>query len=144
MLMFFVFLGYYLFFDDNDVHLTKWVLAFPLLVAMMGALSLGLGIIISAMTTKYQDLKNFIGFGVTLLMYITPVIYPVSSVPDTYSWFIKYNPITPIIEAFRLGFTGAGTVQVLDLVYSGGFIMIILVVGSLMFHQVEKTFMDTV
>lgn len=144
MLMFFAFLGYYIFFDDNDVHITKWVLVFPLLVVMMGGLSLGLGIIISAMTTKYRDLKNFIGFGVTLLMYITPVIYPVSSVPDSYSWFIKYNPITPIIEAFRLGFTGAGTVDGLDLVYSGGFIMVILLIGALLFHQVEKTFMDTV
>jgi lipopolysaccharide transport system permease protein len=144
MLMFFAFLGYYMFFDENDVHITNWVWVFPLLVAMMGGLSLGLGIIISAMTTKYRDLKNFIGFGVTLLMYITPVIYPVSSVPESYSWFIKYNPITPIIEAFRLGFTGAGTVGWLDLVYSGGFIMIILLIGALMFHQVEKTFMDTV
>lgn len=144
MLMFFAFLGYYMFFDENDVHITNWVFVFPLLVVMMGALSLGLGIIISAMTTKYRDLKNFIGFGVTLLMYITPVIYPVSSVPDSYSWFIKYNPITPIIEAFRLGFTGAGTVSWLDLLYSGGFIMVILLIGALMFHQVEKTFMDTV
>lgn len=144
MLMFFAFLGYYMFFEENDVHITNWVFLFPLLVVMMGGLSLGLGIIISAMTTKYRDLKNFIGFGVTLLMYVTPVIYPVSSVPESYSWFIRYNPITPIIEAFRLGFTGAGTVNALDLLYSGSFIMVILLIGALMFHQVEKTFMDTV
>lgn len=144
MLMFFIFLAYYMFFTDSEVHFTNWVFLFPLLVAMMGGLSLGLGIIISALTTKYRDLKNFIGFGVTLLMYITPIIYPISEVPAAYAPFIKYNPITPIVEAFRLGFTGAGTVDAIDLVFSGGFISVVLVIGSLMFHQVEKTFMDTV
>jgi lipopolysaccharide transport system permease protein len=110
----------------------------------MGGLALGVGIILSALTTKYRDLKNFIGFGVTLLMYVSPVIYPVSAVPDSYKWFVKFNPISPIIEAFRLGFTGVGTVDAIDLVYSGAFISVVLLIGIILFHRVERTFMDTV
>ncbi len=144
MLMFLGFLAYYMIFTDANIHFTNYVWLFPLLVIMMGGLSLGIGIILSAMTTKYRDLKNFVGFGVTLLMYASPVIYPVSAVPEAYSWFIRYNPISPIIEAFRLGFTGSGTVTTLDLIYSGTFITIILVLGAVMFHRVERTFMDTV
>ena len=144
MLMFLAFLGYYMVFEENTLHFTKWIFAFPILVLMMSSLSLGIGIIVSALTTKYRDLKNFIGFGITLVMYASPVIYPVSAVPDSYSWFTRFNPIAPILEAFRLGFTGAGTVSLIDLIYSGSFILIVLFIGLLLFHQVEKTFMDTV
>lgn len=144
MIMFLVFIAYYRVVEGSSIHFTKWVLLFPVLVVMMSGLSLGIGIMISALTTKYRDLKNFVGFGVTLLMYASPVIYPVSAVPDTYSWFTKYNPIAPIIETFRLGFTGSGTVAITDLLYSGLFITVILVIGAMMFHRVEKTFMDTV
>jgi len=144
MLMFFCFLGYYLLFTDAPMKITNWAWLFPLLVVMMGGLSLGIGILLSALTTKYRDLRNFIGFGVTLLMYVSPVIYPVSSVPAGYAAFVRYNPISPIIEAFRLGFTGSGTVNVYDLCYSGAFIVIVLSIGALMFHRVERTFMDTV
>jgi len=144
LLMFFSLLAYYMLFTDANIEITKWAWLFPLLVVMMGGLALGVGIILSALTTKYRDLKNFIGFGVTLLMYVSPVIYPVSAVPDSYKWFIKFNPISPIIEAFRLGFTGVGTVDAIDLVYSGAFISIVLLIGIILFHRVERTFMDTV
>jgi len=144
MLMFLAFIAYYMIFTDAPIFFTNYIWLFPILVLMMGGLSLGIGIILSAMTTKYRDLTNFVGFGVTLLMYMSPVIYPVSAVPESYSWFIKYNPISPIIEAFRLGFTGSGTVTPIDLVYSGIFIVIVLVLGAVMFHRVERTFMDTV
>jgi lipopolysaccharide transport system permease protein len=144
MLMFLAFLGYYMFFTDANIHFTKWIWLFPVLVMMMGGMSLGIGIIISALTTKYRDLKNFIGFGITLLMYASPVIYPVSAVPETYSWFTKYNPIVPILEAFRLGFTGSGTVDVSELLYSSIFMVLLLVVGAVIFHKVERNFMDTV
>lgn len=144
MLMFLAFLGYYMLFTDAPVHFTRWIMLFPILVLMMGGLSLGIGIILSALTTKYRDLNNFVGFGVTLVMYASPVIYPVSAVPEAYSWFTKYNPIAPIIEAFRLGFTGSGTVSVSDLLFSGAFIAVVLVIGLILFNRVEKTFMDTV
>ncbi|MCF8461074.1 MAG: ABC transporter permease [Flavobacteriales bacterium] len=144
MLMFIALLVYYMNFTDSNIYLTSWVLLFPVLVLMMGGLALGVGIILSALTTKYRDLQNFIGFGVTLLMYVSPVIYPVSSVPESYAWFVKYNPITPIIETFRMGFTGSGTVNGIDLVYSGSLIFVLLVIGIILFHRVERTFMDTV
>jgi lipopolysaccharide transport system permease protein len=144
MLMFLTLLVYYMYFTESSIQITNWIYMFPVLVVMMGALSLGVGIILSALTTKYRDLKNFIGFGVTLLMYVSPVIYPVSAVENTYGWVVKYNPLAPIIEAFRLGFTGSGTVTLLDLAYSGGFIVVILIIGSMLFHRVEKTFMDTI
>ncbi|MFT5902840.1 MAG: lipopolysaccharide transport system permease protein, partial [Bacteroidia bacterium] len=83
-------------------------------------------------------------FGITLLMYASPIIYPASAVEAKFGWLIKINPIAPIIEAFRLGFTGSGTVAPIDLVISGIFISILLVIGMMMFHRVEKTFMDTV
>lgn len=144
MLMFLAFIAYYTFVEESNIHFTKWVLLFPALVLMMSGLSLGVGVIVSALTTKYRDLKNFIGFGITLLMYASPVIYPVSAVPPGYSWFIKFNPISPILEAFRLGFTGSGTVHLSDIAYSGVFIVIVLLVGAVLFHKVERTFMDTV
>lgn len=144
MLMFLAFLAYYMMFEDTSLHFTNWIFAFPLLVLLMSGLSLGLGIIISAMTTKYRDLKNFIAFGVTLLMYVSPIIYPASAVEGKMIWIVKLNPIAPIIEAFRLGFTGGGTVSALDLVYSSLFTLVTLIVGAMMFHRVERTFMDTV
>ncbi|MBI1286899.1 MAG: ABC transporter permease [Flavobacteriales bacterium] len=144
MLMFLTFLGYYLIFEQTSLHFTKWVFAFPLLVLMMSGLSLGFGIIVSALTTKYRDLKNFIGFGVTLLMYVTPIIYPASALKGNLVWAVRLNPIAPIIEAFRLGFTGNGTVSVAEVVYSGIFTLIILFIGLVTFHRVERTFMDTV
>ncbi|MFT4545379.1 MAG: lipopolysaccharide transport system permease protein [Bacteroidia bacterium] len=144
MLMFLAFIAYYTFVEESTIHFTKWVLLFPVLIIMMSGLALGLGIIVSSLTTKYRDLKNFVGFGITLLMYASPIIYPASAVEAKFGWLIKINPIAPIIEAFRLGFTGSGTVTPMDLVISGVFITITLVIGLMMFHKVEKTFMDTV
>ena len=144
MLMFLAFIAYYTFVEESTIHFTKWVLLFPVLIIMMSGLALGLGIIVSSLTTKYRDLKNFVGFGVTLIMYASPIIYPASAVEEKFGWLIKINPIGPIIEAFRLGFTGSGTVTPMDLVISGVFITITLVIGLMMFHKVEKTFMDTV
>ena len=144
MLMFLALLVYYMNFEETTLRLTPYLVFFPLLVVMMGGLALGIGIVFSTMTTKYRDLSNFIGFGVTLLMYITPVIYPLSAVPKGYEWFIRYNPIAPIIEMFRLGFTGVGTVTMGDMIYSGGFTVVVLFIGIMLFHRVERTFMDTV
>ena len=144
MLMLISLLVYYSFFTDADVHISKYIVLFPVLVLMMAGLALGVGILVSSMTTKYRDLKNFIGFGLMLLMYASPVIYPVSAVPGAYRWFVNYNPITPIIETFRLAFTGSGTFDLPHFLYSGGFIIVILVIGMMVFHRVERTFMDTV
>ena len=123
---------------------TSWLMI-PLLVLMMAGLGLGLGIIISSLTTKYRDFNVLIGFAVQLLMYATPVAYPLSFLKGKsfYNW-IAWNPLTPIVEAFRYALFGTGTVDAGGLLYSGGVIAILLFAGLLIFSKVERTFMDTV
>jgi lipopolysaccharide transport system permease protein len=121
-----------------------WIALSPILILMMAGLGLGLGIIISSLTTKYRDLRFLITFGVQLLMYATPVIYPISSIPERLRWIILANPMTPIVEAFRYAFLGAGTVDVSHLLYSFTFMLVIVLLGIVIFNRVEQTFMDTV
>lgn len=121
-----------------------WIALSPVLILIMAGLGLGLGIIVSSLTTKYRDLRFLVTFGVTLLMYATPVIYPVSSIPENFQWIILANPMTPIVEAFRYAFLGAGTVDPGHLLYSFGFMLVVVFLGSLIFNRVEQTFMDTV
>jgi lipopolysaccharide transport system permease protein len=121
-----------------------WILLSPILILMMAGLGLGFGITISSLTTKYRDLRFLVTFGVQLLMYAAPVIYPVSSIPERFQWIILANPMTPIIEAFRYAYLGAGTVNINQLLYSFGFMVVIVLVGSITFNRVEQTFMDTV
>ena len=107
---------------------------------MMAGLGLGFGIIISSLTTKYRDLRFLVTFGVSLLMYATPVIYPVSSIPERFQWIILANPMTSIVEAFRYAFLGAGDANIGHLVYSFGFMLVVVIVGSIIFNRVEQTF----
>jgi lipopolysaccharide transport system permease protein len=111
---------------------------------MMGLLALGLGMIINAMTTKYKDLVFLLTFGIQLLMYATPVIYPLSSIPQKYQWLIMANPMSPIVETFRYAFLGSGSFSWLYLVYSLSIILIILALGTIVFNKVEKSFTDTI
>lgn len=145
-IQFLFFLGFMAYFALRGTvfHPNLWILFSPVLIFMMAGLGLGLGILISSMTTKYRDLRFLVSFGVTLLMYATPVIYPVSSIPEGYQMLIKANPMTPIVETFRYAFLGAGTVNPLDLVYSFGFMVVIVIIGTVVFNRVEATFMDTV
>jgi lipopolysaccharide transport system permease protein len=138
---------YYWIKDDYSFHFTVYILLFPLIVILMGLLGLGLGMIITAMTTKYRDLAFLVTFGVQLLMYATTVIYPLSTAIikfPKYSWVIKYNPITPIIEIFRIGFLGSGTFSWALLGYTCFITLIILFFGIFIFNKVEKNFVDTV
>jgi lipopolysaccharide transport system permease protein len=107
-------------------------------------LGLGFGIIFSAMTTKYRDLTNFLGFGVQLWMYITPVIYPSSAVPEKYRIFVFINPVAPLVEAFKFGLIGAGEFNPGRLLYSVVFTIILLFIGVILFNRTEQNFMDTV
>ena len=123
---------------------TSWLLI-PLLVLMMAGLGLGLGIIISSLTTKYRDFTVLISFAIQLLMYATPIAYPLSFLKNkSFAAWIAWNPLTPIVEAFRYALFKTGTVDTWGLVYSGGIIAILLLVGLLVFSKVERTFMDTV
>jgi len=136
--------GYYLF-TTNDIQPNWWAIALtPLLLLIMGLLALGLGMIISAMTTKYRDLVFLMGFGVQLLMYATPVIYPLEKLPAKYGAIIKANPMSPILETFRYAFLGSGEFSWMYLLYSIGITLVILAIGIVIFNRTEKTFTDTV
>ena len=127
-----------------DVAPTAWALLTPLLLLMMAALGLGLGIIVSSMTTRYRDLSVLVGFGVQLFMYATPVVYPISVIPERYQALAMCNPVAPIVEAFRAAYLGAGTVSVGYLALSFAIIGALLLGGIVLFNRVERTFMDTV
>lgn len=130
---------------NNHFYFGAGWLLIPLLVIMMAGLGLGLGIIISSLTTKYRDFAVLISFAVQLLMYATPVAYPLSFLKNkSFAAWIAWNPLTPIVEAFRYALFGTGTVDTSGLLYSGGFIVLVLFAGLLIFSKVERTFMDTV
>lgn len=143
MLLFFMMIGYYAYTGAN-FHLNATVLLFPVLVLLMALLGLGLGLIITALTTKYRDLAFLITFGVQLMMYATTVIYPLSAAPSAYKWIIELNPMTGIIEAFRYGFLGEGSLTPQTLGYSVIFTLVSLFLGVIIFNKTEKTFVDTV
>jgi lipopolysaccharide transport system permease protein len=140
-----LFLGFWLFyFSKGLIQANLTLMLLPVYVALMALIALGVGILISSLTTKYRDLTYFIGFGLSLLMYATPVIYPASAIPTTYQWFLFANPIAPLIEAFRYSTTGAGNFSIWGLGYSFLFGLVVLFLGLLIFNRTEKTFMDTV
>ena len=132
-------------FKGFPIHFSIAWLWIPVLLMMMAGLGLGLGIIISSLTTKYRDLTVLIGFGVQLLMYVTPIVYPLSFIKNKwYGKWIQWNPLTPIVESWKYALFGKGSFDIAGLLYSGGVIIFILFVGLLIFSKVEKTFMDTV
>ncbi len=120
------------------------ILLVPVYIVLMAILALGTGIIFTSLTTKYRDLKFLITFGVQLLMYATPIIYPITAVPAKIAPFIKANPITYIVEGFKYSIFGQGYFSVWGLVYSASFAIIILALGVIIFNRTERSFMDTV
>jgi len=145
-IQFVLFLGFLAYFMlvGSEVHPNEWVLITPLLLLMMAGLGLGFGIIVSSLTTRYRDLRFLVSFGIQLWMYATPVIYPVSAIPEQYQPLINANPLAPIVEAFRYAYLGSGTVSLINLVYSFAFMLVILFIGLLLFNRIEATFMDTI
>ena len=143
MLLFLIMIGYYAL-QGANFNITWAILLFPFLVLLMAFLGLGLGLIITALTTKYRDLAFLITFGVQLSMYATTVIYPLSAAPIKYKYLIQLNPMTGILEAFRFGFLGQGELTWNSLGYSILVTLVSLVLGVVIFNKTEKTFVDTI
>ncbi len=148
MIQFLVFVIVYIYFVAKGTHvgLNIYALLFPVLIFILASLTLGFGIIISSLTTKYRDLKFLITFAIQLWMYATPVIYPLSVMSGSkkYMWLIQANPLTSVMETFKYGFLGQGTFSWLALGYSFLFSVIILLVGIIIFNRVERSFMDVI
>jgi lipopolysaccharide transport system permease protein len=136
--------AYYYFILKINIRTNGFIIVVPLLLLLIGALGLGWGIIISSLTIKYRDLIYLINFGVQLLMYATPVIYPLSFLSGKYKIFILANPLTPIIEVFRYSLLGVGEFSMGHIIYSVLFTLFSLVAGVLIFNKAEKSFMDLV
>ena len=128
----------------SNVH-PNWLLALtPVLVLQTALLGTGIGLIVSSITTKYRDLKILVTFGVSLLMYITPVVYPVSKVPESFRWLMLCNPVAPIVETFRCAFLGSGEFHWVFWLLSLAVTAVVVFFGILVFNKVEKNFIDTV
>ena len=140
--IFFCLWGYYLY--HQAIQPNTVALLLPFVILTMGLLSLGFGMLFSSMTTKYRDLQFLLTFGIQLWMYATPVIYPLSTIPDKYVGYIKLNPMTSLVESMRYGFLGQGSFDWGDLGYSLSFAIGIFFLGLIVFSRVEKSFMDTV
>jgi lipopolysaccharide transport system permease protein len=129
---------------DENIHPNWTMLLLPVLIGMMALYALALGIIISALTTRYRDLVVVLTFGIQLYMYVTPIVYPVSTISEAWRPWLMANPLAPIVEAFRYAVLGAGTFDAGWLAVSGVSIGLVLVGGIAMFNRIERTFMDTV
>lgn len=143
-LLFLGFLAYYLATGSNiSPHWGLILFLTPVLILLMAALGLGTGIIVSSLTTKYRDFTFLIAFGIQLMMYGTPIIYPLSAIPEKWRWIVQLNPMTAPIESFRAIFLG-GSIPWPSLGISTAITAILLLVGVVIFNKVEKSFMDTV
>ena len=146
VIQFLLFVGvvvYYAYVTE-EIKPNMWVLMTPILLLMMACFALGVGMIFSSMTTKYKDLSFLLAFGVQLYMYATPVVYPITAMPDKYRWIVSLNPLTSIFECYRFGYLGEGHFEPQRLIYSAIIIIILLLTGTLIFNKVEKSFMDTI
>lgn len=141
-----LFICVYIYYFMHGVAIApNWhILLFPVLMTMLAGLSLGFGIIISSLTTKYRDLKNLFSFAVSLWMYATPVIYPLSVLSPKRQFIAAINPVTSIFEAFKYSTMGVGVFSWTQLAYSFVFMVILLAIGVLIFNKVQRRFMDTV
>ena len=141
--VFFILVLIYMF-TGSAVHINAVAILLPVLLLQTASLGIGTGLIISSVTTKYRDLNVLVGFGVSLWMYITPVVYPVSQIPDFLGWLAYANPVAPIMETFRYAFLGSGSFNPLYWGFSLCVTAVVLLFGVLVFNRVEKNFIDTV
>jgi lipopolysaccharide transport system permease protein len=144
VLLFIAIMVYQMIFNKVQINVNIYILVLPYLILLMAVMGLGLGIIFSALTTKYRDLSFLLTFGIQLLMYATPIIYPLSYTGGKLHTIISMNPLTPIMESFRYAFFSIGTFDWTGLAFTSIFSFSVLFIGIIIFNQVEKSFMDTV
>ncbi len=140
--MFLIFVMYFYF--QQKIQPNIWVFITPLIILLMAIISMGIGLILSSMTTKYRDLNQLISFGIQLFMYATPVIYPSSSIPQDYAWLVDLNPLVSLFDYMRYAYLGVGHFNLSSLLYPTSFSLVVLTLGVMVFNKVQKTFMDTV
>jgi lipopolysaccharide transport system permease protein len=126
------------------VRPTWWAFAIPLIFVQLAALGTGFGMIISSLTTKYRDLRQLVGFGIGLWMYATPIVYPLSKVPQKYRWIMDLNPVTVPIETFRAAAYGVGGVGLGQFTVSVALTVAVVFLGLILFNHNERTFVDVV
>ncbi len=147
LLIFIIFFGYFVFYKDISIAPSHWFWMFPLCVLNVALIGVGVGMILSSLTTKYRDLTIFVSFGINLLMYISAVMYPLSEIrrklPDYY-WLIEYNPLAQTIELYRNLLLGTGEIQFSALFITLGIGLLSFFIGLAVFNKTEKTFIDTV
>lgn len=141
--MYFILVLIYMFAGAN-VQPNLLALLMPILLLQTALFGTAIGLIITSITTKYRDLNILVSFGVSLWMYLTPVVYPISQVPENLRLLLYLNPVAPIIETFRYAFLGSGTFEPVYLIISMAVTVVILIFGIIIFNQVEKNFIDTV
>ncbi|WPD22759.1 MAG: ABC transporter permease [Candidatus Electrothrix scaldis] len=145
-IQFIFFLCFYFYFMVNGAPILPkwWIAVFPVLLLQMALLGIGMGILISSMTTKYKDLRFAMGFVTQLWMYATPIVYPLTLIPEwLLPWYVL-NPMVSVVESFRYAFFGSGVIQWSYVGISWIVTLVILFAGILLFSRIEKTFMDTV
>lgn len=144
-----IFVGFYIYYYSNgaSISVDKTLVLFPVLILFMALLSLGLGMIISSMVTKYRDVKHLLNFGIQLLMYLSAVMYPLELMREKlpqFAWLVEYNPIAYFIDASRYMLLSTGSISIKGLLFSGIVTVVILVFGIIIFNKTEKNFIDTV
>jgi lipopolysaccharide transport system permease protein len=142
LVLFIIVLSIYWIFNDLPVNITGWILFTPLVFIMIAGLSLGFGLIFSVLAGKYRDLANLIYLIVRLAMFVTPVIYPVSSIRPDIQWLVQLNPLSPLFEVFRYAFFADGSFTISQLLYSILFTIIILLSGVYIFNRQGQKLMD--
>lgn len=145
LIFFLIYLYFYI--KGTTAHFTPYIALFPLILVVVAGIGFGIGIIMSSITAKYRDLAILFGFLTQLWMYATPIIYPLSAVPqkvEKYTWILQINPLTSIVETTRLAFLGEGSFSWLSFGYSCVFAIVISFVGIWMFNKVERNFIDTI
>jgi lipopolysaccharide transport system permease protein len=146
LIQYILFIGVLLFYiyKGAAIHVNMYAFLTPVLLILMAGIGMGFGMIVSSLTTKYRDLQFLMGFLIQLWMYVTPIIYPISFVPEPYRNLLRWNPIAPIVESFKFGYFGVGTFTWSGLVYSGVFMIVLLSIGAIIFNKTERSFMDTI